>query len=62
MIYRRPWRVRWVGKGKMTDGTHFLLDVLADLIVNLQFLLKFIKLFFTNFPRLDCLLTRGNRR
>jgi hypothetical protein len=53
--------VRWV-EGKRTDGTHFFLDVLADLIVNLQFLFKFVKLLFTNLPRLDCFLTWGNRR
>lgn len=35
-------------KKKKHNGTHFPLDVLADLIVNLQFLLLFVKLFFTN--------------
>jgi len=42
--------------------THLLFDILADLIVNLQFLLEFVKLFFTNLPCLNRLLTRGNRR
>jgi hypothetical protein len=44
------------------DRTHFLLDVLADLIVDFQFLLEFVKFFFIDLLRLDRLLTRGNRR
>lgn len=44
------------------DRTHFLLDVFADLIVDFQFLLEFVQLFFIDILRLDRLLTRGNRR
>jgi hypothetical protein len=62
MIYRPVWKVRRAGKIRGSGGTHFLLDVFADLIVNLQFLLEFVKLFFTNLFCLDRLLTRGNRR
>ena len=39
------------------DGTHFLLDILIKLIVNLQFLLLVVKLFFTNSQRRNRLIT-----
>lgn len=44
------------------DGTHFLLDVLADLIIHFQFLLKVVELFFANLTCLNVLFAGGNRR
>jgi hypothetical protein len=41
---------------------HLLLDVLANLIVDLQFLLKIVELIFANLSRLDRLFARSNRR
>jgi len=42
--------------------THLFLDVLANLIVNLEFLLKLIELFLANFALLDSLFARRNGR